>query len=253
MNGCEKVFHTMKEKGMDLAVLLDPADIKYVSGFEVQFWPAWMGDVSNGLPMVTVIVDAKREQIQLVASDMYRNKIIRTGITNASYFRSFTHVESNDVDDNYKRNLECALGEAADGRKSLVVGIEENYIPECTMSVIRKVIPQCTFENATQVLKSARYIKTIEDIRGLAEAARVADAAQEKLYEISQNEGNYTELDIWFEVQKAASHAAGCLTPFVGELVTGPNTGLSDYPLGPTSRPSIQKLPIYGIGLLDSC
>ena len=142
MNGCEKVFHTMKEKGMDLAVLLDPADIKYVSGFEVPFWPAWMGDVSNGLPMVTAIVDAKREQIQLVASDMYRNKIIRTGITNASYFRSFTHVESNDVDDNYKRNLECALGEAADGRKSLVVGIEENYIPECTMSVIRKVIPQ---------------------------------------------------------------------------------------------------------------
>lgn len=42
MNGCEKVFHTMKEKGMDLAVLLDPADIKYVSGFEVPFWPAWM-------------------------------------------------------------------------------------------------------------------------------------------------------------------------------------------------------------------
>ena len=75
MNGCEKVFHTMKEKGMDLAVLLDPADIKYVSGFEVPFWPAWMGDVSNGLPMVTAIVDAKREQIQLVASDMYRNKI----------------------------------------------------------------------------------------------------------------------------------------------------------------------------------
>ena len=81
MSGCEKVFHIMKEKGMDLAVLIDPADIKYVSGFEVPFWPAWMGDVSNGLPMVTAIVDAKREQVQLVASDMYRNKIIRTGIT----------------------------------------------------------------------------------------------------------------------------------------------------------------------------
>ena len=57
---------------------------------------------------------------------------------------------------------------------------------------------------------------------------RLADAEQEKLYEISQNERNYTELDIVFEVQKAASHAAGCLTPFVGELVTGPNTGVSD-------------------------
>ena len=79
MNGCEKVFHTMKEKGMDLAVLLDPADIKYVSGFEVPFWPAWMGDVSNGLPMVTAIVDAKREQIQLVASDMQSQILINAG------------------------------------------------------------------------------------------------------------------------------------------------------------------------------
>lgn len=60
MNGCEKVFHTMKEKGMDLAVLLDPADIKYVSGFEVPFWPAWMGDVSNGLPMVTAICGCEK-------------------------------------------------------------------------------------------------------------------------------------------------------------------------------------------------
>ena len=91
VSGCEKVFHIMKEKGMDLAVLIDPADIKYVSGFEVPFWPAWMGDVSNGLPMVTAIVDAKREQVQLVASDMYRNKIIRTGITNAFYFR-YSHI-----------------------------------------------------------------------------------------------------------------------------------------------------------------
>lgn len=41
VSGCEKVFHTMKEKGMDLAVLIDPADIKYVSGFEVPFCRPW--------------------------------------------------------------------------------------------------------------------------------------------------------------------------------------------------------------------
>lgn len=236
MHGDKKVFQKMREQGMDLAVLTNGANIKYVSGFDVPFWPAWMGDVSNGIPMVTAVVDAENEKVQLVSSDMYRNKIIRSGITDAATFRSFTHLETNDVDLNYDGTLSKVLGEMAGGKEKPVVGIEPNFTVEHTLSVIKKVLPACIIENVSQIMIDSRYIKTPEDIRGLAEAARVADAAQERLYEISQNEGNYTEMDIWFEVQKAASKAAGCLTPFVGELVTGPNTGLSDYPLGPTCR-----------------
>lgn len=235
-DGNKKVFQKMKEQGMDLAILMNSSNIKYVSGFDVPFWPAWMEDVSNGLPMVTAVLDAKCERVRLVASDMYKNKIVRTGITDAATFCSFTHLKENDVDLNFEETLKQVLMEIADGKEKPVIGIEPNDTVERVMRMIRQCFPDAHIENASQILAESRYIKSQEDIRGLCEAARAADAAQEKLYEISQNEGNYTELDIWFEVQKAASKAAGCLVPFVGELVTGPNTGLSDYPLGPTSR-----------------
>lgn len=238
MQGVTKVFGKMCEKGMDLAILTNSANVKYVSGFDVPYWTGWMGDVSNGLPMVTVILDSRQKTVRLVASDLYKNKIMRTGINDAEIFRSFTHLEENDADLNYEQALQKVLNELGigGGNPAPVIGIEPNTTTQHVLSVIKKVFPAGRFENAAQLLAESRYIKTLEDIRGLKEAARAADAAQEKLYEISQNEGNYTELDIWFEVQKAASKAAGCLTPFVGELVTGPNAALSDYPLGPTTR-----------------
>ena len=37
----QKVIKIMKEKGMDLAVLTNPANIRYVSDFDVPFWPGW--------------------------------------------------------------------------------------------------------------------------------------------------------------------------------------------------------------------
>lgn len=233
---CEKVIEKMKEQGMDFAVLTNPANIRYISGFEVPFWPAWMGDVSNGNPMITAIVDTEQKKVRLVASDMYKNKILRAGITDAVLWRSFTHLEINDADYNYETVLSNVLSEVANGKKKPVVGIEPNYTVMHILSVLKNKFPNCTFESAAQILTEVRYIKTPEDILNLTEVARVADAAQQKLIEISKSEGDYTELDIWFEVQKVVSHAAGCLTPFVGELVTGPNTGLSDYPLGPTCR-----------------
>lgn len=236
MEGIKKVFDKMQERGMDLAVLTNGSNVKYVSGFDVPFWPAWMGDVSNGLPMVTAVLNANLKTVRLIASDLYKSKIIRTGIMNPEIYRSFTHLNENDADLNYMDSLKKVLVELGEGKSKPIIGMEPNYITQYMLQIFKDVFPNCSWDNASQVLMESRYIKTPEDIRGLQEAARVADAAQEKLYEISQNEGVYTELDIWFEVQKAASKAAGCLTPFVGELVTGPRTGLSDYPLGPTDR-----------------
>ncbi|CUX16427.1 M24 family metallopeptidase [Clostridium sp. C105KSO13] len=236
MSGKEKVFKNMIRRGIDMVVLVNPANVKYVSGFDVPFWPAWMGDVSNGLPMITAVLSAEKQTMKLVASDLYKTKIIRSGIRDANIYRSFTYLEENDVDLNYEEMLGKTLEELGNGKQRPVIGVEPNFAVQHMLQIIGRTFPRYTFENATQILADSRYIKTAEDIKGLQEAARVADAAQNKLYEISKHEGNYTELDIWFEVQKAASKAAGCLTPFVGELVTGSAAGLSDYPLGPEDR-----------------
>lgn len=232
----QKVTGRMKEKGMDLAVLTNASNIRYVTGFDMPAASGWMGDVSNGLPMAAAVVSASSGEVFLAASDLYRNMVFRAGIMDGEFYRSFTHLEENDPDENFAGVLQRLLGKAGDGKERPVVGIEPNDTPVFVAEQIRKAFPGCSFENASQILKDSRYIKTPEDIRGLREAARAADAAQVKLYEISRTEGSYTELDIWYEVQKAASCAVGMPVPFVGELVTGPRTGLSDYPLGPTTR-----------------
>ncbi|MCI8550822.1 MAG: aminopeptidase P family protein [Lachnospiraceae bacterium] len=232
----QKVVSRMKEKGMDLAVLTNASNIRYVSGFDMPANAGWMGDVSNGLPMAAAVVSAAEEEIFLVASDLYRNMVLRTGIMDGEFYRSFTHLEENDPDTNFAEALQKTLEKAGDGKEKPIVGIEPNDTTLAVAEQIKKVFPACSFENVSQIIKDSRYIKTLEDIRGLKEAARAADAAQIRLYEISKTEGDYTELDIWYEVQKAASLAVGCPVPFVGELVTGARTGLSDYPLGPTTR-----------------
>ncbi len=236
MEGLQKVFKKMLEMGIDIAVITDSSNIKYASGFDVPYGAGWMGDVSNGLPMVTAVLSPKLKKIQLIASDLYKSKIIRSGITDTVIYRSFTHLELNNADLNYQEALKKVLEEFGDGKGKPVVAVEPNFITQYVLQIITKVFPGCSWENASQLFADCRYIKTPEDIRGLQEAARVADAAQDKLYEIAQEEGVYTEFDIWFEVQNAVSKAAGCLTPFVGELVTGARTGLSDYPLGPADR-----------------
>lgn len=243
----EKIIEKMKKQGMDFAVLTNPANIRYISGFDVPFWKTWMEDVSNGNPMVTAIVDTEQRKVHLVASDMYKNKILRAGITDTVLWRSFTHLEANDADYNYENALSNVLDEVANGKQKPIIGIEPNYTVMHTLTVLKNKFRNCTFESVTQILTEVRYIKTREDIFNLTKTAKVADVAQQKLFEISKCEGDYTELDIWFEVQKAVSHAAGCLTPFVGELVTGPNTGLSDYPLGPTDR----KIKKGDIAIMD--
>jgi Xaa-Pro aminopeptidase len=236
MNHTTKIYNEMLKKGMDVAILVSRPNIRYASGFDEPFAAGWMQDVSNGLPMVTAVLSAQKKTIRLIASDLYKNKILRTGISDVEIYRSFTYLERNDADENYSRLLKEVLEEFRSGQEKTVIGIESNFAASILLQTAREALPQCVFLDVNQVLDECRRIKTLEDIRGLQGAARVADAAQQKLYEIARKETSCTELEIWFEVQKAASKAAGCLTPFVGELVTGARAGLSDYPLGPEDR-----------------
>lgn len=91
----DKVIDEMNTKGIDILVLVNPSNIKYVSGFDMPFASGWMGDVSDGLPMVTAVISAKMKTCRLVASDLYKNKIVRSKICDAEIFRSFTHTEIN--------------------------------------------------------------------------------------------------------------------------------------------------------------
>lgn len=232
----EKIISELKSAGIDLAILTSPPNVTYASGFEVPYWPAFMGDMSDGLPMVITCIGTESNEIWMAASEFYKSKIERAGRQSVLYFRSFTHEAENNVFENFSRTLMETVGKCVSGTTHLTVGIEKERCPVCVLDNLKEAFNNITFIDVSECMSRVRLIKTDDEIMKLKQAAGAADAAQMKLYEIAQEEGEYTELDIWFEVQKAVCRQTGALTPFVGELVTGPRTGLSDYPLGPSER-----------------
>lgn len=236
MNRIDKVRNELKKAGADVAVLVSAPDVVYAGGYEVPYWPAFMGDMSRGLPMASVCIGIESGIVWHLASDFYKSRLQRAGKEKVSYFRSFCHTEETDVTANFKDALLAAVKRCSDNTQQMTIGIEMEQCPAVVMEILAEAYPWAAFIDISACMERARYIKTGEEIAMLERAAAIADAAQERLYEISKEEGEYTELDIWFEVQKAVSGKNKCLTPFVGELVSGPRTGLSDYPLGPGDR-----------------
>ena len=90
--------------------------------------------------------------------------------------------------------------------------------------------PSPTFGRAA----SARLLKTEREIGLLREAARVCDAAHDRLLEVAAAGRN--ELEVMGDVLTRADRAAGQPVPWAGELVSGPRTGRLRYPGGPVDR-----------------
>lgn len=247
MDRTDKVRNELEKAGADVAVLVSAPDVTYAGGYEVPYWPAFMGDMSRGLPMASLCIGSETGIMRHVASEFYKSRLKRAGRHEVSYFRSFSHTERNDVALNFKDALLEAVDICSGSTRQMTIGIEPEQCPAYVMEILKEAYPQASFLDISVCMERARYIKTQEEISLLERAALVADAAQERLYEISKEEGDYTELDVWFEVQKAVSGMNKGLTPFVGELVSGPRTGLSDYPLGPSDR----KIERGDIAIMD--
>ncbi|MDD3921801.1 MAG: M24 family metallopeptidase [Eubacteriales bacterium] len=231
-----KLYSILQEAGIDCAILTTPANVIYASDFAVPYASGFMGDMSADLPMVTAVLNVQEKSMQLVASEFYRSKIERAGLQSDTFFyESFHHLHAYEPNRNFDRALQQAMQAFSAGR-AYTVGVEGNGMPYRVLETIRGMIPNATVRDVTEYLNKSRRIKTMAELEKLHAAAASADAAQNRLLEIARTPGNYTEMDIWYEVQKAASSAAGHLTPFIGELVTGPASGMSDYPLGPTLR-----------------
>lgn len=232
----EKVRKELQKEGIDLAILVSPSNVSYCTEFEVPYWPAFMGDMSKGLPMVLAMIGTDSGICQIVASEFYKKKLARANWENAVCYRPFSYEVYDDAEENFKNALVGAIDKVCGKVNRIVIGIEWECCPVCVIEAIRECYPHTVFKNVSKVVERARCIKLPGELAKIRMAAKVADTAQEKLNEISKKPGEYTELDIWFQVQMAVSNQTKTLTPFVGELVTGKRTGLSDYPLGPTGR-----------------
>mgnify|MGYP001286530759 CR=1 FL=1 len=236
MEETEKLLDRLGKDGFDYAILTSAPNVIYASGFEVPYWEGFMGDMNAGLPMTAAVLDVRGRTLTMAASEFYRKKLRRAGLEASTvFYPTFSWEEPVLPEESFSAAIRTILKNLSAAPGS-TIGLEQNSTPIRLGTLIQRAVPGAVLKDVTGSAEACRYLKTKREITLLRNAARCADAAQDRLLEISRTPGNYTELELWFEVQKAASAAAGCLVPFVGELVTGPLTGASDYPLGPAAR-----------------
>lgn len=240
----ERMLARLREEEYDVVFLTSPANVTYVSEFDVPFFGGFMADMAEKLPMVTAVLYVEEGKLELIASAYYKNKLIRAGYEDAVFFECFSHLTKHEPVESYRKAVKSLLKGKKSYRK---IGIESVSTPYCLAECIREIFPTAQLLDVKAVMEHARKIKTADEIKKLECAALAADAAQNRLVELSKEYGEFTELDVWFEVQKSISRVTGEMNPFYGELVTGPRTALSDYPLGPANR----KIEAGDIAIMD--
>lgn len=240
----ERILNQLREGEYDVVFLTSPANVTYVSGFDVPFFGGFMADMARKLPMVTAVIQATEGKLDLIASSYYKSRLTRAGYEKTIYFECFSHVTDHEPVEYYRKAVRSLLKGQRSNRR---IGIEFAAAPYWLAECIKEILPGAQILDVTAAVDKARKIKTANEIRKLEYAALAADAAQNRLLELSKEYGEYTELDVWFEVQKSISRVTGEMNPFYGELVTGPRAGLSDYPLGPTDR----KIEKGDIAIMD--
>lgn len=222
---------------IDIAVVTSPANVTYTTGFDVPYYKSFMETVAKDSPMAVGVITVDDSHRKLFASDFYVHKVKRCpSVEDVTYFRNYDAFEDIEPTGGVVAAIKEYLRKL--GADKAVIGIESQTCPANIYSMIRECFPNMKIVDVYPALYEARKIKTAEEILLLREASRVMDIAQNTLIEIADSDGKeeLTEFDIWARVQLAINNSTDELLPFVGELVTGAATGLSDYPLGPKRR-----------------
>ena len=234
-----RLVKELRNQNIDVAVLISSCNIAYSTGFVMPYYKSYMETVAKDSPMSATIIIPSLNIRKLLVSSFYKlkaEKCIETEDVECYLnYDSFTDI--NPVQEllfTLRRVLKKEIGSSA----NFTIGLELQICPVYLFEMICKEFPNAKIRDINEVMYQARKIKTTEEIKKIRYMAEIMDVAQNTLLSIAHSDGKkeYTELDIWSEVHHSVNTFTGKLLPFVGELVTGASTGLSDYPLGPKAR-----------------
>ena len=252
MEELQKVCYEMRKNNIDIALLTSPCNILYLTGLEMPYYKTFMESIARDTPMAILLIDANNVTKKLIVSDFYNLKVKRS-ITDVDvdFFSSYDAFIERDPVQGLTRAVEEALSLEISSNAKVVIGIEEQTCPFVLTELIKHSFKNIKIKDVFSCLYISRRIKTPREIDLIKRAALLSDECQNTLLDIANetNPPEMTELDVWFRVQERIFKMEDSVIPFVGELVTGPRTGLNDYPLGPKNR-IIEK---GDSGIMDIC
>ena len=226
----ERLAEAIRAVDFAAIVLSDPDDVCYATGFEVPP-PVDAGAAFAYGPTLAVATQAGSVLVAPVAYELRANELSRADTT--LLVPGLGQLEPVDGQAELLASIRMALNELG-VRDGMTIGVDEATLPAELHSYLGSLLPASDMKDARPVVRSARMIKTEHEIELLRGAAAAADAGHEALLALAAPGRN--ELEVMGDVLTAVNRTAGRPLPWVGELVTGPRTGVLRYPGGPVDR-----------------
>jgi Xaa-Pro aminopeptidase len=220
--------------GCDAALLSSPANVTYVSGYEVPIPIGAGADFAYGIPLA--LCGRAAPEGCLIAPDggaAAARERSRLGALLA--FDTFDGFKQVDSQASFLARIREALAQAGLAGGAATLGIEFRTLPQAVGALLAAEFPRLRLVDAGPALTQARMVKTAREIALLRRAVQVGDIGHQALAELARQAGR-TEFEMWAEITMRMYRAAGREIPIVGELVTGPRTSVVAYPNGPRER-----------------
>ena len=253
MERYKRLKEILKRDEIDIAILTSPCNVQYATGFEVPYYKTYMESTAMDSLMALAVIAPENDIRTLLVSDFYEKKVKRVKDLNEyRFFTNYSAFKEYDPLQAASSALRQYLSEFVSDNSKVTIGLEMQTCSAFIYQTLKDSFPSAKIVSVSAAMSHSRMIKTPSEIKALRRAAAVMDVAQNTLKEIARSERclHMTEFDVWAEVQsKMNIFAQQEYLPFVGELVTGPATGLSDYPLGPTAR----TIEAGDAGIMDVC
>lgn len=226
----QRLAAALDRHGFDAAVLAGPGNVCYATGMEYVAPLDASTEFAAGPTLAFVAAD---EVVLLVPDGHAGHARAQADGATVVPIATFGHFTANDADAEFRAAVVSAV-ERLRLRHGARIGIEPRWLPAGAIDLMLAERPDLERGDATPALEAARLIKTPDEIARIRRAVACADAGQERLMAAAQPRAN--ELELWGEVVAAVVSEAGRDVPCVGELVSGPRTGVVSYPAGPIDR-----------------
>ncbi|MBM7553628.1 Xaa-Pro dipeptidase [Thalassobacillus pellis] len=214
----EKTKRRMEEKGIEVLLITDPANMNYLTGYD-----AWSFYVHQ---MLVIIID----EPQPLWIGRYQD---------AGGARKTTWIYDENViayPDYYVHSRHChpmdfvaqILGQIGQGNRTIGVEMDNYYFSAKAFAQLQKYLPNATFVDADLLVNGVRIIKSDQEVEYMRRAGKIAEHAMMKGIESIREGGREcdTAAEIYNQLIKGTPEHGGDYPSIVPLLPSGENTGI---------------------------
>jgi Xaa-Pro dipeptidase len=203
----------------DWALVSSPANVTYVSHFEVPVPHGWYGDTAYA-PALCLMAVGHAESYLVVNN--YFDALVedRAAIDAVLSYEVLNWGRNVSPRDGFLTSLREALRRAGLGQGHARLAIEERSLPVVAQRLLAEEFPGLELVEGGEALRQARLCKTAREIELLRRSAEINAIGQNELVRQLKQPGQH-EMAVWGAVSGAMQVAAGRELCFFIELIVG--------------------------------